>query len=172
MSRPLDLPPITPEFKSLLPFLQRADEVKHQEPIIAYWCTYYAAQQGMAIQEKDVASRQVLFALLDTLERMKKEIGPTDAVDDEGASSAYFENFALRVFALADNEDRQGNATRATAKKFVAAANFLEVLHTFPKVQLSENKIRYSKWKAADIAKAFREGRKPTPGPAASETSE
>lgn len=175
MSRLLDLPPITPEFKSLLPFLQRADEVKHQEPIIAYWCTYYAAQQGMAIQEKDVASRQVLFALLDTLERMKKEIGSTDAIDDEGASSAYFENFALRVFALADNEDRQGNATRATAKKFVAAANFLEVLHTFPKVQLSENideKIRYSKWKAADIAKAFREGRKPTPGPAASETSE
>lgn len=33
-----------------------------------------------------------------------------------------------------------------------------------------EEKIRYSKWKAADIAKAFREGRKPAPGPAASET--
>lgn len=27
-------------------------------------------------------------------------------------------------------------------------------------------KIKYAKWKAADIAKAFREGRKPTPGPA------
>lgn len=33
----------------------------------------------------------------------------------------------------------------------------------------NEEKIRYAKWKAADIAKAFREGRKPTPGPAASE---
>ena len=29
----------------------------------------------------------------------------------------------------------------------------------------NEEKIRYAKWKAADIAKAFREGRKPTPGP-------
>ena len=32
----------------------------------------------------------------------------------------------------------------------------------------SEEKIRYAKWKAADIAKAFREGRKPYPGPAGS----
>lgn len=29
----------------------------------------------------------------------------------------------------------------------------------------NQEKIRYAKWKAADIAKAFREGRKPTPGP-------
>ena len=43
---------------------------------------------------------------------MKTEIGPNDAIDDESASSAYVENFALRVFAGADNEDRKGNATR------------------------------------------------------------
>ncbi len=28
----------------------------------------------------------------------------------------------------------------------------------------NEEKVRYAKWKASDIAKAFREGRKPTPG--------
>lgn len=64
--------------------------------------------------------------------------------------------------------------SRGTAKKFVAAAHFLEILSTFGTtgsadgVSESSNadKIRYSKWKAADIAKAFREGRKPTPGPA------
>ena len=43
---------------------------------------------------------------------MKKEIGPTDAIDNEAAGCAYVENFALRVFSLADNEDRKGNATR------------------------------------------------------------
>lgn len=32
----------------------------------------------------------------------------------------------------------------------------------------NDEKVRYAKWKAADIAKAFREGRKPTPGPAGS----
>lgn len=36
----------------------------------------------------------------------------------------------------------------------------------------TEGKIRYSKWKAADIAKAFREGRKPTPGAAGEQSSQ
>jgi vacuolar protein sorting-associated protein VTA1 len=55
-----------------------------------------------------------------------------------------------------------------TAKKFLAAANFLEVLSivstSMPATIDIPEKIRYAKWKAADIAKAFREGRKPTPG--------
>ena len=62
-------------------------------------------------------------------------------------------------------------ALRATAKKFLAAANFLEVLSVFtptsdvPTTTINvPEKIRYAKWKAADIAKAFREGRKPVPG--------
>jgi len=73
---------------------------------------------------------------------------------------------------------------RTTAKKFHAASNFLQILKVFPKSDVSESvsrhqlpfsypliiqnedKIRYAKWKAADISKAFREGRKPTPGPA------
>lgn len=53
-----------------------------------------------------------LFDVLSLLERMKTEIGPNDAIDDEAAASAYVENFALRVFAMADSEDRKGNATR------------------------------------------------------------
>ena len=61
---------------------------------------------------KDTNARTFLFDLLDLLEKMKSEIGPNDAIDDESASSAYVENFALRVFTLADNEDRKGNATR------------------------------------------------------------
>jgi len=43
---------------------------------------------------------------------MKKEVGDNDAVENEDASAAYVENFGLRVFALADNEDRKGAANR------------------------------------------------------------
>lgn len=107
--RLLGLPPITPELKSISPYLQRADELKSQDQIMAYWCAYYAAQVGIAIKAKDTPSRDVLFALLGTLERLKKDIGPNDAVDMEPASSAYVENFALKVFAMADNEDRSGD---------------------------------------------------------------
>ena len=43
---------------------------------------------------------------------MKKDIGANDALDVEVAGVAYVENFALKVFAAADNEDRKGEATR------------------------------------------------------------
>ncbi|KAK0481714.1 Vta1 like-domain-containing protein [Armillaria novae-zelandiae] len=170
-----NLPPVPPELKSLTPYLQRADELKMKEPVVAYWCAYYAAQVGIGLKAKAIPCRNFLFELLGLLESMKQEIGPTDAIDIEAASAAYVENFALRVFNLADNEDRKGRSTRSTAKKFLAAAHFLDVLKTFPRSEVSdsnEEKIRYAKWKAADIAKAYREGRKPTPGPASSLSEE
>jgi vacuolar protein sorting-associated protein VTA1 len=155
-NRLLGLPPITSELKSTAPYLQRADELKSQDPVMAYWCAYYAAQLGISLKAKDNPSRDVLFNLLGVLERMKKEIGSNDAIDMEAASSAYVENFALGVFAMADNEDRAGNGNRfvstavnclhplnasyrSTAKKFLAAANFLEVLKTFPKSEVAES---------------------------------
>lgn len=86
---------------------------------------------------------------------MKVAIGPNDAIDFEAASAAYVENFALRVFGAADDEDRKSIATRyvrlgvshrrliallsATAKKFLAAANFLEILKVFPKSDVSDS---------------------------------
>ncbi|KAL4063665.1 Vta1 like-domain-containing protein [Scleroderma yunnanense] len=170
----LGLPPVSVGLKGIAPFLQRAEELVEREPIIAYWCAYYAAQLGISSKAKDSASRTLLFDLLTALERLKNEIGPNDAVDMEAASGAYVENFALKVFKAADDEDRAGRATKATAKKFLAASNFFEVLKIFPKSEISETteaKIRYAKWKAADIAKAFREGRKPVAGPAASEVN-
>ncbi|KAF5352683.1 hypothetical protein D9756_005956 [Leucocoprinus leucothites] len=168
----LGLPPISSNLRPIVPFLQRAEELRKHEPIIAYWCAYYAAQVGIGLKARDNASREILFALLGILENMKKEIGSIDAIEIEAASAAFVENFALRVFQSADNEDRRGAATRTTAKKFLAASNFLEVLKTFPKADVSESnedKIRYAKWKAADISKALREGQKPIPGPAGQE---
>lgn len=41
----LNLPAVPAELKPLIPFLQRADELKVQEPIIAYWCE----QSGAAL---------------------------------------------------------------------------------------------------------------------------
>lgn len=172
----LGLPPVPQELKAIVPFLQRADELKRQDPIISYWCklpslqslnsvthlfglclgTYYAAQVGISIKARDNLSRDFLFHLLGVLEKMKADIGPHDAVDIEGVSFAYVENFALKVFVNADNEDRNNRATRydgcknlfanltcyhhrSTPKKFLAAANFLEVLKTFPKTAVPDS---------------------------------
>ncbi|GAA5920009.1 hypothetical protein JCM1841_000374 [Sporobolomyces salmonicolor] len=164
MASPLAVPS---ELKPISPYLARATELAIADPVISYWCTYYALQQAMTLGSKDPESQVFLFGLMDKLEAMKAEHENNDAVTEDHAASAYIENFALKIFAQADSEDRKGKATRLTAKKFLAAANFLELLSVFGEVG-SENreKIKYSKWKAADIAKAFREGRTPVPGPA------
>lgn len=74
--------------------------------------TYYAAQLGITSNSKDPTANKFLLSLLGKLETMKQEIGPNDAIDMEAASAAYVENFGIRVFVGADNEDRRGAATR------------------------------------------------------------
>ena len=73
---------------------------------------YYAAQTGISMKLKDSESKKFLLGVLGSLESMKQEIGPNDAIDDEAVSAAYIENFAMKVFASADAEDRKGEATR------------------------------------------------------------
>jgi hypothetical protein len=34
------LPPVPPSLKSITPYLQRAEELRIQDPVIAYWCKY------------------------------------------------------------------------------------------------------------------------------------
>ncbi|KAI0257217.1 Vta1 like-domain-containing protein, partial [Lactifluus subvellereus] len=166
----LGLPPLPPDLRPITSYLQRAHETRTQDPVISYWCAYYAAQVGITLRAVSTPNRNFLAALLTTLENLRSTVGSSDAITVEHASSAYVEDFALRLFASADNEDRRGAATRKTAKKFLAAATFFEVLNVFEDRgpwEAHEEKVRYAKWRAADISKALREGRQPTPVPAA-----
>ncbi|KZT44572.1 DUF605-domain-containing protein [Sistotremastrum suecicum HHB10207 ss-3] len=163
------IPALPSDLRPLGPYLQRSAEVKQQDPVMSYWCKYYAVQLGLGVKskDKDPERTKVLGTLLTELETARQELADNQIIGDTEASVAYIENYGLRVFANADSEDRRGVATKTTARKFLAAANFLELLKIFDKTD-PENveKIRYAKWKAAEISKAFREGRKPTPGPA------
>ena len=83
--------------------------------------------------------------LLTLLEKMKKEIGPNDAIDNDVVAAAYVENFALKVFEMTDSEDRAGKTIRGTAKKFLVAANLLELLQVFDKANVSDSVRRSSR---------------------------
>ncbi|KAL5988017.1 hypothetical protein ACLOJK_035780 [Asimina triloba] len=86
------------------------------------------------------------------------KLGPDDNLHIEG--------FALNVFAKADKQDRAGRADLNTAKTFYAASIFFEILNQFGELQPDlEQKQKYAVWKAADIRKALKEGRRPEPGP-------
>lgn len=150
--------------KLLLPYLQRADELQKHEPLVAYYCRLYAMERGLKIpqSERTKTTNALLVSLMKQLEKDKKSIqlGPED--------NLYLEGFALNVFGKADKQDRAGRADLNTAKTFYAASIFFEILNQFGPVQPDlEQKQKYAAWKAADIRKAMKEGRKPTAGPPA-----
>ncbi|XAR56740.1 hypothetical protein NMG60_11037325 [Bertholletia excelsa] len=148
--------------KLLLPYLQRADELQKHEPLVAYYCRLYAMERGLKIpqSERTKTTNSILISLMNQLEKDKKslKLGPDDHLHLEG--------FALNVFAKADKQDRAGRADLSTAKTFYAASIFFEILNQFGELQPDlEQKQKYAAWKAADIRKALKEGRKPVPGP-------
>ncbi|XP_048129893.1 protein HOMOLOG OF MAMMALIAN LYST-INTERACTING PROTEIN 5 isoform X2 [Rhodamnia argentea] len=148
--------------KVLLPYLQRADELQKHEPVVAYYCRLYAMDRGLRIpqSERTKTTNALLSSLIKQLEKDKKSLtlGPED--------NLYLEGFALNVFGKADKQDRAGRADLNTAKTFYAASIFFEILSQFGPLQPDlEQKQKYAAWKAADIRKALKEGRKPVPGP-------
>ncbi|CAN8326050.1 unnamed protein product [Cochlearia groenlandica] len=155
--------------KALLPYLQRADELQKHEPLVAYYCRLYAMERGLKIPqgERTKTTNSILMSLINQLEKDKKalSLSPDDNMHVEG--------FALSVFAKADKQDRAGRADKSTAKTFYAARVFFEILSQFGPVPPDiEQKQKYAAWKAADISKAIKEGRKPTPGDPVDDESE
>ncbi|ORZ23357.1 Vta1 like-domain-containing protein [Absidia repens] len=156
---------IPEELKYLAPYIQRGQELNSREPVIAYYAHYYAVKLAISRGPSNQTTNAYLSHLLDALEQQKQALGAdNEAIKDDLVGYAHVENFALKVFLSADNEDRSGQASKKTAKTFLAASVFLELLKTFGDLDAEvEAKIKYAKWKAADIIKALREGRVPTP---------
>lgn len=76
----------------------------------------------------------------------------------------HLQEFANKVFAVAENEYQRGAATRNTAKSFLHASVFFEALkHFAPLTEETLGRIRYSKWKATEIVNAIDQGRVPGP---------
>ncbi|KAI1309980.1 hypothetical protein EDD11_003929 [Mortierella claussenii] len=154
--------------KNIAPYLQRAAQLQDRDPVVSYYANYYAAKLAIPKAGQDNSNRTFVVQLLDTLGKQRKQIGDNEAISDDLVGYAHIENFALKIFSKADDEDRAGQGSQKTAKNFVAAANFLELLKVFGDIDSEvEEKIKYSKWRAAEIVKAIRDGRQPAPPPGA-----
>lgn len=96
------------------PFMQRAQELKQRDPVMAYHCLLYAANTGMNIleTERTEAGEKFIMAMLDELEQLKAAARPYPEMADEHASATHVMEFALKVFAAADNAERSGNLTK------------------------------------------------------------
>jgi vacuolar protein sorting-associated protein VTA1 len=165
---PLTIPT---ELKKITPYIRRAEELDRDKAnaesrLVAYYCRQFAVHAGIALATSDTA-KNCLGEILGALE------GEKEAMDSFTWDEALFlcQAFADKIFYKADSEDRDGAATRNTAKTFYAAASFLEIIEQFYKdddesEEFQEIKKRavYAKWKATDILKAIKEGRDPTKG--------
>ncbi|KAJ3217741.1 hypothetical protein HK099_005359 [Clydaea vesicula] len=168
----MNLENVPVDLKNIQPFLQRSSELQKREPIVSYYCLYYAVK--LAIEKGPTEnSRSFLSKLLDHLEQEKKMLSQHEEISNEVVGLAHVENFALRIFNNGDKEDRNGAATKKTAKTFLAASQFFEILKVFGDLNEDiQQKMKYSKFKAADIMKSLNEGRVPQAGPPKSSKDE
>lgn len=162
---------VPPGAKMVSSLVARAREMETADPIIAYFCKLHAVQQilGAQLHLSDTAVASFANDLLDDIETTKAE-DPVLASEqgqailaDDTIAQAYVDNFALKVFAKADKDIYQKTTTKATALGFMAAAVFFDVERVFqPQLDVEiANKIKYSKFQATRILKAYKEGTDP-----------
>ena len=158
---------IPPELKKITSYVRRAEELDKdatnpESRLVAYYLRQYAVQQGIPLASDSSAAKTCLGNILEQLEKEKA------VMDNFTKEEAAFlcRQFAQKVFDKADFEDREGTASKDTARTFYAAASFLQILEQFGPDETGEDRKRivYAKWKATDILKALKEGRTPAPG--------
>ncbi|XP_076403760.1 vacuolar protein sorting-associated protein VTA1 homolog isoform X2 [Peromyscus maniculatus bairdii] len=125
------LPPLPAQFKSIQHHLRTAQEHDKRDPVVAYYCRLYAMQTGMKIDSKTPECRKFLSKLMDQLEALKKQLGDNEAVTQEIVGCAHLENYALKMFLYADNEDRAGRFHKNMIKSFYTASLLIDVITVF-----------------------------------------
>lgn len=83
---------VPPTFKTLLPFIRRAEELdrdtsRPESKLIAYFCRQYAMELGIKLRENDASneSTDYLLSLMDRLEGEKNKL--PDFTQEEGKVS-------------------------------------------------------------------------------------
>jgi vacuolar protein sorting-associated protein VTA1 len=157
---------IPPNFKSLQHYIKTAAEHDKRDPAIAYYCRLYAMQKGMEIDRKSPDCRAYLATLMNSLEQAKKQHKDNEAMQSDMVGQAHVENYALKLFVLADNDDRAGRFGKNVVKLFYTAGMLMDVLTTFGELSEDIEKDRkYAKWKAAYIHNCLKSGETPHAGP-------
>ncbi|XP_029985378.1 vacuolar protein sorting-associated protein VTA1 homolog isoform X2 [Sphaeramia orbicularis] len=154
------------QFKAIQHHLRTAQEHEKRDPVVAYYCRLYAMQTGMKVDSKSPECRKFLVKLMDQLETMKKELSDNDSINQEVVGNAHIENYALKMFLYADNEDRAQRFHKNMIKSFYTSSLLFDVLSVFG--ELSEENIqhrKYARWKATYIHTCLKNGDTPQPGP-------
>ncbi|KAM6965523.1 vacuolar protein sorting-associated protein VTA1 homolog [Aplochiton taeniatus] len=157
---------LPPQLRAIQHHLRTAQEHEKRDPVVAYYCRLYAMQTGMKLDSKTPECRKFLIKLMDQLETMKKDLGEDESISQEVVGNAHIENYALKMFMYADNEDRSGRFHKNMIKSFYTASLLYDVLCVFGELQDENVQHRkYARWKATYIHNCLKNGETPQSGP-------
>lgn len=149
--------------KVLVPFLDRAQEIKAVNPKIAYYCQLYALEETVKLGEKnlDPAVKAVIEAVMAELTKTGPSLNLNRAAD-----AVECDKFAKMVFARADKLDRGSGSLVDAAQSFRYAEQFFRVTSQFGPLSAESERLRkYAIWRCLELLKAQKEGRAPVPPP-------
>jgi len=164
----LSLPPCPPSLKPIQHFLKLATEHDTRDPVISYWSRLTALQTGLTLDKSSKEALEVLLPLMDWLEKEKTTRQDNEAITQEVVASAHVENYAMKLFLVADKQDRAANFGKNVVKCFYSAGILFDVMLTFGSLTPEVAHYRkYAKMKAAYIHNCLKNGETPIAGPLA-----
>ncbi|KAI1286905.1 Vacuolar protein sorting-associated protein VTA1 -like protein [Halotydeus destructor] len=155
-------PPPPASLKPIVGYLKLATDNERFDPVVSYWCRFYALQNALQIDSKSKEAKTFLVYMMDYLEKEKRARKDNEAISNEMVAQAHVENYAIKFFEKADYEERSGMATLNTAKIYLASSQLFEVLSVFGELtpEISQRK-KYAKWRTTVIMKAIKNGEQP-----------
>lgn len=106
---------------------------------------------------------------MDWLEKEKKVLSNNEAITSEIVAAAHIENYAMKLFSWAYNEDVNSNFSKNVVKAFYTSSMLFDVMGVFGEISPENAQAhKYAKWKAAYLHNCLKAGETPVPGPAAS----
>ncbi|CAD6230203.1 GSCOCG00012156001-RA-CDS [Cotesia congregata] len=169
----MDLSEVPTSMKSIQHYLKIALQHDSRDLVISYWARFYAAQTALSLSKKKSSEEtNFLIKLMTWLENTKKQLHDNECITNDIAAQAYIENYALKIFHYADQNDRASNFSKNLIQSFYIAGFLYDILTTFGELSEEANQNRkYAKWKAAYIHNCLKNGETPIPGPIDQEES-
>lgn len=149
--------------------LERSKDTEHT--LMGLYCALAFITKSLPIAREDRECGAFVGQVMDELEKKKQNLNEeTKALFQEykGKEPEFIKRYASTLFKRADDTDRAGKATKQTARAFHAASVFFQVLESYDcpeDIEEVSKLVKYAKFKTADILKAIKAGRRPTPGP-------
>lgn len=166
--------PVPAEIKPVAHLMKVAEEHDARNIVVAYWARMAACRLALKMipGKKSPETTALLGEILNWLEKTKQENKDNDGIKSETAGQAIVEEYALRLFEYAEQQDAAEIFNKNTVKAFYTAGMLFDVLEQFGLSEDLHQKQKYAKWKAAYIHNCLKCGEKPQPGPPNSESEE